>query len=86
MALRSSSEHSSMSLLIAVRDSLICRSTWLLGHEAFDLGAVQKNFAGDLKYLEPPFLDESRNCLPRNAADAGSVRLRHPIIPVLKIG
>jgi hypothetical protein len=73
-------------LLIAARDSLICRSSWLLGYKGFYLSAIQKNLAGDPKYLEPSFLDESRDGLPRNAADASGVGLRDPIVPVLEIG
>jgi len=74
-----------MSLLTAARDSLICWSSWLLGYKGFDLSAVQKNLAGDLKYPESSFLDELRNGLPRNATDTGGVRLRNPVVPVLKI-
>jgi len=75
-----------MSLLTAARDSVICWSPWLLGYKGFDLSAVQKNLAGDLKYLESSFLDESRNGLARDATDTGGVRLRNPIVPVLEIG
>ena len=74
-----------MSLLIASRDSLICRSSWLLGYKCFYLGSIQENLAGNLEYLEPSFLDESGDGLPRNAADTRGFGLRNPIIPVLEI-
>src|SRR5580658_2723385 len=74
-ALRSSSEHSSTSLLIAASDSLICWSTWLLGCEGFNLGSVQEHLARDLEYPEPSFLNESGNGLPRHSANTSRFRL-----------
>jgi hypothetical protein len=61
--------------LIVSIDSLIRWSSWLLGHEGNDFGAFQKNLAADPENPEPPFLDESGDGLPRNAADACCFRL-----------
>ena len=71
----SSAEHPSISFLIVSNGSLIRGSTRLLRYKGFDIGAVQQNLAPNPQYLEPSFLDESRDGLPGNAANARRFRL-----------
>lgn len=64
-----------MSFLMVSSESLICGSSWLLWYKGLDFGALQKNLIPDPEYLQPSFLDESRDCLTRNPTNTAGFRL-----------